>query len=58
MDDTELPQPDVMLVENKFYFDHPRPENVYLVVEVSDTTLRKDKMLKLPLYARSEVPEV
>lgn len=56
--DTELPQPDVMLMEDKFYFDHPRPENVYLVVEVSDTTLRKDKTLKLPLYARSEIPEV
>ena len=55
---TELPQPDVSLVEDKFYLDHPKPENVYLVLEVSDTTLRKDKMLKLPLYARSEIPEV
>ena len=58
MDDTELPQPDVMLMENKLYFDHPRPENIYLAVEVSDSTLRKDTTLKLPLYARAEVPEV
>ena len=58
MNDTELPQPDIMLIENKLYLDHPRPENIYLVVEVSDSTLRKDKMLKLPLYARAEVPEV
>ena len=47
-----------MLMEGKLYFDHPRPENIYLAIEVSDSTLRKDKMLKLPLYARVEVPEV
>jgi Uma2 family endonuclease len=56
--DTELPQPDVMLVTNQFYLDHPRPVDVRLLVEVSDSTLTKDQTLKLPLYAQVGIPEV
>lgn len=58
LDSTELPEPDVMLLKRQYYLEHPKPEHVFLLVEVSDTTLRKDKTLKLPLYARSEIPEV
>ena len=58
LEDAELPQPDVLLIKDKLYVDHPKPEDVHLVIEVSDTTLRKDRTLKLPLYARSEIPEV
>jgi Uma2 family endonuclease len=56
--DTELPQPDAMLVTNQFYLDHPRPSDVLLLVEVSDSTLTKDQTLKLPLYAQVDIPEV
>lgn len=56
--DTELPQPDVMLVTEQFYLDHPRPSDVLLLVEVSDSTLTKDQTLKLPLYAQVGIPEV
>lgn len=56
--DTELPQPDVMLVKNQWYLDHPRPRDVLLLVEVSDTTLIKDTTIKLPLYAQQGIPEV
>jgi Uma2 family endonuclease len=58
LDDTELPQPDVMLVKNQLYLDHPKPNNVLLLVEVSDSTLIKDRTLKLPLYAQVGIPEV
>ncbi len=58
LEDAELPQPDVLLIKDKLYVDHPKPEDVHLVIEVSDTTLRKDRTLKLPLHARSEIPEV
>ena len=34
------------------------PEDVLLLTEVSDTTLRKDIQIKLPLYAGATVPEV
>ena len=60
LNDVNLPQPDLMLVADpeKVYPDHPRPEDVYLLVEVSDTTLAKDRVVKLPLYAAHGIPEV
>ncbi|HLH29800.1 MAG TPA: Uma2 family endonuclease [Terriglobia bacterium] len=54
-------QPDVVLIrprENFYGTRHPRPEDVVLLIEVSDTTLRKDQLVKLPIYARSGIPEV
>lgn len=37
---------------------HPRPEDVYLLIEVSDTTLEADRAEKLPAYGRAGIPEV
>lgn len=37
---------------------HPEPADVLLIVEVSDTSLRKDLDIKVPLYARHDIPEV
>lgn len=53
-----LPQPDVMLVTHQFYLDHPRPHDVLLLVEVLDSTLPKDQIVKLALYAQVGIPEV
>ena len=60
LEDENLPQPDVMLVAGpeKVYVDHPRPADVYLLVEVSDSTLTKDRTIKLPLYAAHGIPEL
>lgn len=60
LNDVNFPQPDLMLVADpeKVYPDHPRPGDVYLLVEVSDTTLAKDRLVKLPLYAAHAIPEV
>ena len=55
------PQPDILLLKPRadFYASkHPVAEDTYLVLEVSDTTLRYDRDLKVPLYAKSGVPEV
>jgi len=55
------PQPDIALLHYRddFYRQaHPRPEDIILLVEVSDTTLRYDREVKLPLYARHAIPEV
>ncbi len=60
VDRTE-PQPDLALLrlrEDFYAQGHPTPEAVLLVIEVSDTTLRYDREVKLPLYARSGVAEV
>ncbi len=59
-DDTE-PEPDVALVklrDDAYATAHPQPEDVLLVVEVSDTSLEYDLTEKLPRYAASGIPEV
>jgi Uma2 family endonuclease len=61
LDDYSEPQPDIALLKRRddFYrHAHPRPADVLLVVEVSDSTLEYDRQIKLPLYARAGVPEV
>ena len=55
------PVPDLLLLKPRSDFyraHHPMPEDVLLLVEVSDTTLRYDRDTKLPLYAETGVPEV
>jgi Uma2 family endonuclease len=37
---------------------HPQPEDVLLVIEVADTTVRYDREVKIPIYARYGIPEV
>jgi Uma2 family endonuclease len=53
------PEPDVMIVRGsrRDYRDrHPRPQDLALVVEVSDTTLQRDRTLKKQIYARGGIP--
>jgi Uma2 family endonuclease len=55
------PLPDLALLKPRAdgYFDaHPRPGDVLLVIEVADTSLRFDRDVKTPLYAKHDVPEV
>lgn len=54
------PQPDLALLRRRedFYArSHPSPEDILLIIEVSDTTARYDREIKLPLYARYGIPE-
>jgi Uma2 family endonuclease len=60
IDDFSEPQPDLALLKPRkdFYSkSHPRPEDVLVVIEVSDTSLNYDRNVKLPLYARAGIPE-
>lgn len=55
------PEPDLALLKNRpdFYAEnHPTPEDVYLIVEVADSSLAYDRGFKLPVYARSGIIEV
>lgn len=54
------PEPDLALADlSKFDGKrHPRPAEVILLVEVSDSTVKYDRDKKLPLYAEAEIPEV
>ncbi|MGI6456557.1 MAG: Uma2 family endonuclease [bacterium] len=55
------PQPDIVLLkyQSDYYRSRiPAADDVYLVVEVSDTTISYDRNTKVPLYAKAGVPEV
>ena len=55
------PQPDIVLLKLRpdFYESaHPGPEDVLLLIEVSDSTLRYDRDIKVPLYAKAGIAEV
>jgi Uma2 family endonuclease len=61
MDRYNLPQPDVVLIRPREGFygaGKPNPEDVVLLIEVSDTSLRFDRRVKVPIYARSGIREV
>lgn len=55
------PQPDVALLRPRldlYHSSHPTSADVFLIVEVADTSLAYDTQIKLPLYAHHGIPEV
>ncbi|MGA2868162.1 MAG: Uma2 family endonuclease [Verrucomicrobiota bacterium] len=61
LDEHSEPQPDIMFLKPSADFyrkRHPQPEDVFLLVEVSDSTLATDQEDKLPAYGRAGIPEV
>jgi Uma2 family endonuclease len=53
------PQPDITVIRPRDYTESlPFPEDVLLLIEVSDITLAYDRNVKLPLYARACIGEV
>ena len=55
-----VPQPDLALLRPRaddYTESHPNASDVFLVVEVADTTLAFDLKKKVPLYARCGIPE-
>jgi Uma2 family endonuclease len=53
-----VPQPDLALLRPRSYRQaNPRPDDIMLVVEVADSSLRYDRIRKLPLYALASIPE-
>jgi Uma2 family endonuclease len=54
------PEPDVSVVVGRprdFMVEHPLPEQITLIVEVSDSSLNVDLRVKLPLYAQAGIAE-
>ncbi len=61
LDDETEPQPDVAVVKfraNAYADSHPRAEDILLLIEIADTSLEEDRLIKLPRYADSGIPEV
>jgi Uma2 family endonuclease len=59
--DLTEPEPDLMVLRpagSEYRSRHPRPDDVLLVIEVSDTTAHFDRRVKRPLYATAGISEL
>lgn len=55
------PQPDLAILRwrgDDYEQSNPHPEDVLLLIEVADSTLKYDRDVKVPLYANHGIPEV
>ena len=56
---TSEPEPDAAVVRGNtrtFAERHPQSAEIALIIEISDTTLRGDREVKGPIYARAGIP--
>jgi Uma2 family endonuclease len=61
LDDFSEPVPDIALLkplDDYYAARHPTPIDALLVIEVADSSLLKDRNVKVPLYARAGISEV
>jgi Uma2 family endonuclease len=61
LDKHSEPQPDVMLLKRRadsYTRNHPVPDDVFLIIEVADSSLDLDQCEKLPVYGKAGIPEV
>lgn len=53
-----LPEPDLAIVRAERPADaHPAPADIFVAIEVADSSLEYDRTIKLPLYATAGIPE-
>jgi len=58
--DISEPEPDVQLIrdrEDRYRTGHPGPSDVYLVIEVADSSLKRDLGPKMQIYAAAGIVE-
>ncbi|MGK7874309.1 MAG: Uma2 family endonuclease [Xenococcaceae cyanobacterium] len=58
LNDYSEPEPDVALVmpdELRYFAHHPTPREVFLIIEIADTTLKRDCEIKASDYASSGI---
>lgn len=61
LDEHSEPQPDVALLKPRddFYATaHPQPQDIFLLIEVADSTILYDREEKIPLYAQANITVV
>jgi Uma2 family endonuclease len=61
LDEYSEVQPDVALLhpeKSAYMHHHPTPQDVYLIIEVSDSSLSFDRDVKLQFYAKAGIIEV
>lgn len=57
---TSEPEPDIAIVKinPSFYGEcHPVAEDIFLLIEIADSTIRKDRKIKASIYARDNILE-
>lgn len=60
IDDYNEPEPDIAILKPRedFYAEsHPLPDNILLLIEISDSTIKFDREVKKTLYAEAEIAE-
>ena len=60
LDNYSEPEPDLAIIKGTIldYADHhPRPDEIYLVVEVADSTLKQDCEIKDKVYAQARIDD-
>ncbi len=61
LSDHSEPLPDLAILKRRdnFYANgHPQPQDIFTLIEVSDSTVEFDRTEKVPLYAQAEILEV
>jgi Uma2 family endonuclease len=61
LDEHSEPEPDLLLAKPRsddYTRSHPGPDDVFLLIEVADSSLDQDREQKLPAYGRAGIPEV
>ncbi|MEA5550408.1 Uma2 family endonuclease [Anabaena cylindrica UHCC 0172] len=54
------PEPDLAILRNRaddYFIDHPTPSDILLLIEISNSTLKYDQEIKLPLYAEAGISD-
>ncbi len=60
LSDRSEPEPDLAVLKRRadcYRSGHPEPADVFLLIEVAETSLAYDREVKLPLYAAHGIPE-
>lgn len=60
LDDFSEPEPDIAVCRpprEKYFKAHPTPADILLSIEISDTTLERDRFVKGSLYAKAGIPQ-
>ncbi|MFM7408272.1 MAG: Uma2 family endonuclease [Cuspidothrix sp.] len=54
------PEPDLAILRNRaddYFMDNPKPSDILFLIEISKSTLKYDREIKLPLYAEAGISD-
>jgi Uma2 family endonuclease len=58
LNDFSEPEPDLVLVappDERYLENHPKPKDIFLVLEIADSSLAYDREIKCPLFAQNGI---